>query len=362
MGKMVNLGVIANGDGWIIETISQEADPGRGAKALPLFSCLYYNEVMKQDFWQKLNKPFYALAPLAGVSDLAFRQICKDWGADVVYSEMASATALFYAPEKTLELVRFEAKERPYVVQLFGSVPEHFSVACKIIEEQIKPDGIDINFGCPVPKVAKQNAGAELFKDMGRSHAVIEACVDSTSLPVSIKTRTEAGATKLLPFLDKISDLGVAAIMIHGRSLRQGFSGPIDCELIREARSHFGGIIMANGGINDHIEAARVLRESGADGLGIGRGAFGKPWIFKELKDAKAISLEPSEKIAEMLKHAELFAQKNKPAAFAEMRKHFAWYAQGFAGAKELRECLIMVSSLEELKSKLNNQDTRYKE
>ncbi len=121
------------------------------------------------NFWKELQKPVNILAPMAGITDSAFRQICKDFGADVVYSEMASATSLFYASKNknnpTLELLKFSSKERPYVVQLFGSNPEHFAYAVALIEEQIKPDGIDINFGCPVPKVAKQKAGAELFKN-----------------------------------------------------------------------------------------------------------------------------------------------------------------------------------------------------
>jgi len=118
------------------------------------------------NFWKKLNKPIYVLAPMAGITDSAFRQICKSFGVDVVYSEMASVTALTYSPEKTLKMLEFSEIERPYVVQFFGNNPKHFSKAVKIIEKEINPDGIDINFGCPAKKVVKQGAGAELMKDL----------------------------------------------------------------------------------------------------------------------------------------------------------------------------------------------------
>jgi nifR3 family TIM-barrel protein len=301
------------------------------------------------NFWQQINKPFYALAPLAGISDSPFRQLCKSYGADVVYSEMASATALFYDPAKTLELLRFEASERPYVVQLFGSVPEHFRVAARLITEKIQPDGIDINFGCPVPKVAKQNAGAKLFSNLDLSRQIIEATIASTDRPVSIKTRTRSGSVELLPFLDNIRDLPVAALMIHGRSLAQGFSGPIDTDLIREARKHFSGVIMANGGISDKTSATEILRATEADGLGIARGAFGRPWIFSELKDEAFVPPGQIEIFRIMRQHAELFVRLRAEKDFPEMRKHFAWYVQGFPGARALREKLIQVSNLSDL-------------
>ena len=164
------------------------------------------------NFWDKLKKPIYALAPMAGVTDSAFRQICKDFGADVVYSEMASVTALVYNPAKTLEMLKFSPKERPYVVQLFGSNPEHFAKAVKLVEKEIKPDGIDINFGCPVPKVARQKAGAELFKDLKLSREVIKSVIANTTLPVSIKTRTKVGTVDILEFLKYVSDLDIKAI------------------------------------------------------------------------------------------------------------------------------------------------------
>ena len=181
------------------------------------------------NFWLKLKnsrrkagQAIYALAPMAGITDSAFRQICKDFGADVVYSEMASATALVYNPAKTLAMLKFSPKERPYVVQLFGSKPEHFAKAVELIQEKIKPDGIDINFGCPVPKVAKQKAGAELFKDLKLSREILKTVIANTTLPISIKTRTKVGSVDILQFLKNVSDLFNPEFAINFRTKNNG--------------------------------------------------------------------------------------------------------------------------------------------
>lgn len=320
------------------------------------------------NFWSKLKKPIYALAPMAGITDSAFRQICKGFGADVVYSEMASVNALVYNPAKTLAMLKFSLKERPFVVQLFGSNPEHFAKAVKLVEKKIKPDGIDINFGCPVPKVARQKAGAELFKDLKLSREVLKAVIANTTLPVSIKTRTKVGAIDILQFLKYVSNLDIKAVMIHGRTFSQGFSGPIDCEIIKKVRQFFSGIILANGGIIDKKNADELLIKSGADGLGIGQGAMGKPWIFKEVKSprpsasaslqrdgplstAGAGQARGSKEIFKVaLKHAKLTYKLKGERGIVEMRKHLCWYVQGLAGARKLREKLVKVESLDEIK------------
>lgn len=313
-----------------------------------------------KNFWKKLNKPIYVLAPLAGVSDSPFRRMCKEYGADLVYSEMASATALFYLQKKlednpTLELLKFNKKERPFVVQLFGSEPEHFAIATQIISEKIKPDGIDINFGCPAPKVAKQKAGAELFKDLKKSREVIRAVIANTDLPVSIKTRTQAGDIGLLKFLDYMKDLNIKALMIHGRTLKQGFSGPIDCEIIKNARNYFQGIILANGGIHNHFEAENALLKTKADGLGIGRGSLGRPWIFEELKNDKIIFKKTQEIFKIALKHAKLVFKEKGDGGMPEMRKHLCWYIQGLSNARKLREKLVKINNIKDIEKIFNS-------
>ncbi len=313
---------------------------------------------MSKNFWLKLKssgRPILALAPLAGFTDSAFRQICRRYGADVVYSEMASATALFYNQKikgnATLELLKFErAKEKYFVVQLFGSNPEHFAVATKIISEKIKPDGIDINFGCPVPKVIKQGAGSGLMKNLPVARAVIEAVLANTDLPVSIKIRTQSGTVTAEQFLKNIADLPVSALMIHGRSLTQGFAGAPDWKIIAAARKYFKGVILTNGGINNLADAKKALRQSNAQGLGLARGALGRPWLFKEIKQDRVINLSIKQIFKIALAHAELEQTQKGKQGIIELRKHLVWYMQGLSGAAKLREQLVKVSSLKEIK------------
>jgi len=311
-----------------------------------------------KNFWLKLkkrNQAILALAPLAGFTDSAFRQICKKYGADVLYSEMASVTALFYnqnaKKNTTLDLLKFNPqKEKYYVVQLFGANPEHFAVATRIITEKIKPDGIDINFGCPVPKVIKQGAGSGLMKDLKKSRAVIEAVLANTDLPLSIKIRTQAGAVDAIEFLKNISDLPVAAVMIHGRTLKQGFAGAADWKIIKEAKKYFKGIILANGGITDLTSAQKAMSESQANGLGLARGALGRPWLFKEIKAGKVINLKAKQIFKIALAHGEFEQAQKGKRGIIEFRKHLVWYMQGMTGAAKLREQLVKVSSLAQIK------------
>jgi nifR3 family TIM-barrel protein len=311
-------------------------------------------------FWESLAKPIYALAPMAGAADSAFRQICKDFGADVVYSEMASATALVYNPKQTLEILKFSKIERPFVVQLFGSVPKHFAYAARLIERKIKPDGIDINFGCPVKKVLKQGAGAVLMNNLKLARDIIKSVIENTKSPVSIKTRSRVGEIDVLRFLDYMRDLDIKAVMIHGRTLAQGFSGEVDWKIIKKARQYFGGIILANGGIMNANDAKNLLEKTGADGVGIGRGALGRPWIFKEIKSRDALQCVSTEvdkkfifKIA--LKHAKLAYKLKGERGIKEMRKHLCWYVAGLPNASNLRKKFIRVESLEDIKKVLNN-------
>lgn len=320
----------------------------------------------KNNFWLELKnkkQPILALAPMAGFTDSAFRQICKKFGADVLYSEMASATALYYsdyAKDKTrrqkiknatLELLEFNPKEEKYyVVQLFGSNPEHFAVAAKIITKEIKPDGIDINFGCPVSKVIKQGAGSDLMKNLTLARAVVEAVLNNTNLPVSVKIRAKSGEIDALKFLENLVDLPISAVMIHGRTVNQGFAGEPDCQLIKKARSYFSGVILANGGVNDLASAQKILKDSQADGLGLARGILGRPWLFKELKKNKEITLSIPEILKIMLDHATSQEKLKGQGAIIELRKHLVWYVKSLTGASHLREQLVKVESLGDLK------------
>ncbi|MDP2736938.1 MAG: tRNA-dihydrouridine synthase [bacterium] len=304
-----------------------------------------------KNFWLNLAKPIYTLAPMAGVTDSAFRQICKGFGADVVYSEMISATAIVYNSKKTLELMSFDKKERPYVVQLFGSNPEHFAQAAKFVASKIKPNGLDINFGCPVKKVAKQGAGAELMNDLKLSCEIVKAVLANTDLPVSIKCRSQVGKVSVLDFLKTIKDLPVAAIMIHGRTLAQGHSGAVDWQIIKQARKYFKGVILANGGVKDKKSADDLLKATGADGIGIGQGALGKPWIFQDVKSPQPPLLKGEKEIFKIiLRHAGLVNKLKGKQGIIEMRKHLCWYVSGLKNVSELREALVRVININDIK------------
>lgn len=308
------------------------------------------------NFWEKIKKnkkgkPILALAPLAGYTDSSFRSICKDFGADVLYSEMASVSAIHYKSDKTLDLLKFSKKERPYVVQLFGSDKNHFIEAIKVIEKEINPDGFDINFGCPVKKVLKQGAGSKLMSNLKLSREIIEAVLNTTAKPLSIKVRTQAFSVGLIDFLKNIQDLPISALMIHGRTLKQLFSGPIDLKIIKESKKYFEGIVLANGGIENYQDIEKIISKTGVDGVGIGRGALGSPWIFSE--DFKNLSKidrkEMVKKIA--LKHLKLHSKNKGHLGLGELKGHLVWYFKGFNGASKLRTMIMSSQNYQEIEN-----------
>jgi len=320
------------------------------------------------NFWISLNKPIFALAPLSGITDSAFRRICKGFGADIVYSELSSSTAFAYQPESTLRIMRFDESERPYIVQLFGNNPEHFAAAARHVSGEIKPDGIDINFGCPIPKVFNRGAGAALMTNPVLAKEIIQSVIENTHLPVSIKTRTSVKGSHLLSFLDCIGDLDVKAIMIHGRSYAQGFSGPNDIETTLNARAHFKGVILANGGVRNAAQGLELLEKTRADGIGIARGALGNPWIFRQLKtglgsgtagDSRTRRLDDKnsdvngrpgseEVFRTAMEHVRLAIDLKGRRGIIEMRKHLCWYLHQIPGAKALRQQAVKIASLGE--------------
>jgi nifR3 family TIM-barrel protein len=299
---------------------------------------------------------------MAGITDAAFRYLCGKNGADVVYSEMISAAGLFYDSERTSGLLDSYKKNgrAKFVVQLFGNNPDHFAKAVKIIEK-FKPDGIDINFGCPVPKVQKVGAGAKLFQDLDQSHRVIEACLRNTKLPISVKVRIKAGKVSVLDFIEKMKDLPIAAMMVHGRTLAQGFVGEVDYELLNRAQKKFTcpehsrrkGIFIANGGINDLKSAQEMLKKTGGDGIGIGQAACGRPQIFKEVK-SKKLKVENKKEVFKIYwEHAKLMEKLKGKQGILEMRKHLCWYVKGLPNAAELRQEFVKVETLEDIKKLL---------
>jgi nifR3 family TIM-barrel protein len=315
---------------------------------------------MKNSFWQKLSKPcltgrqaILALAPMAGISDSAFRQLCKSFGADVVYTEMVSADALHYGSKKTLELIKFSKVEKPIVCQLFGKRLEMFPKAVKVLEKA-GFSGIDLNFGCLAKKVVAHGGGVTLMRDLKHCREIIKIVLANTKLPVSVKIRSGIDQITALDFVKAISDLPVSALMIHGRPFKNPYTAPIDYTMIKKVKENFSGVVLGNGGIFKPEDAKIMLVKTGVDGLGLARGLYGKPWLFKQIRDYletgkyKELEFDGIKKIA--LKHAQL-AQKTKGEwGIVETRKHLAWYIKGFAGAAELRSQLVRVENLKELK------------
>jgi len=307
---------------------------------------------MRKNFWTNLKKPILALAPMAGISDSAFRQLCKSFGADVVYTEMISADALHYDSKKTLEMLKFAKSEKPLVCQLFGKRIEMFSKAVRVVEKA-GFDGIDLNFGCPARKVVAHGGGVTLMRDLDKCHELISIVCASATVPVSVKIRAGIDDTKAIDFIKKIKDLSVAAIMIHGRWFKDPFSSPIDYEMIKKVKQNFKGIVLGNGGINTPEEAKKMLDETGVDGVGLARGLYGKPWLFKQIKDYlkkgkyQEFEFEDIKKVA--IKHANLAEKAKGQWGIVETRKHLAYYSKGFSGAAEIRKKLVRVESVEEI-------------
>jgi nifR3 family TIM-barrel protein len=313
------------------------------------------------NFWKKTKVPILALAPMAGVTDSAFRQVCRQYGADVVYTEMVSADGLFYDSKKTLEFLKFDKYEKPVVIQLFGKHPEKFTKAAQICE-QAGFDGIDINFGCPAKKVAGHGGGVTLMRDLPKCHQIIEAVLAGTKLPVSVKLRSsikkDGAAVTALDFVKFMKDLPIAAIMIHGRPYENPFNAEIDYEMIKKVKQEFGGIVLANGGIRTPEDAKKMLEKTGCDGVGLARGLYGRPWLFQQtkkyLKNKKYTEATQKEIIKAILLHAKLALKAKGKHGLIELRKHLLWYVAGWPNAKELRSKLVKVDDLEQIKDIFN--------
>lgn len=338
------------------------------------------------NFWKKLkenNKPILALAPLAGITDSAQRQLCKYFGADVLYTEMISSDGLFYDSKKTLEMLSISKKEHPVVLQLFGKDPEKYKKAAKIVEEY-GFDGIDINFGCPAKKVVAHSGGVSLMRDLDKCREIIEAVLNNTSLPVSVKIRTGINKIKDIKNLDnmvsfdldndkkniitaedfiyRIKDLPISAIMIHGRTYEQKFSGEIDNKMIKNIIKFYNDyngkdrpIILANGGILTPEDAKKVLDNTGADGLGIARGIYGKPFIFDQIKKYLDTGKyeETSFKLIEkaILKHSEFLFKDKKNKAHLEFRKYLLWYLKGIKNISNIRSEIVSIKDIKDIKN-----------
>lgn len=327
------------------------------------------------NFWLQLKKPILALAPMEGVTDLAYRTICKQWGADVVYTEFMSADAIAYGAPKVLEKMAHSHDERPVICQIFGRDPEKFALAAKRIQS-MGFDGLDINFGCPAKKVVRHGSGVALLRDPQYARRLILAALENVTIPVSIKVRTsirkemkeiDPGCPDRYTALDLvqvIKDLPVAAMMVHGRSFELGHSGEIDIDMIQQVKAAFPGLVLANGGITSAFQAIDMLTKTGADGVGIARGSWGQPWIFQQTRE-----LLHNEHVSEIswfdiqqtiFSHAQLLFTLKGPHGLLEFRKHFAHYIKGRPRAAMFRQQAVRVETLVDVEKLLQNMTTTF--
>lgn len=295
------------------------------------------------------------MAPMAGITDSPFRRIVRELGADVFFSEMVAAEAVFYKSKKTIELMKFHEEERPYIIQIFGNDLEKMAYSAKYVEENIKPDGIDINMGCPAKKVVAGGRGSALLKDFDTALEVAKAVRKATKLPLSVKMRLGWDDFEIHQFVQDLEKIGVDAITIHARTRTQGFKGEPDWKAIGEIKKLVKIPVIGNGNVKNAQNSKDILKISKCDGVMVGRGALGNPWLFKSMKEQKDYRPSYEETVEIALKHTELNAKEfGEQKGVMEMRKHYGWYFKNFDGAKELRKELVRAETVKEVKKILS--------
>lgn len=303
----------------------------------------------------------YILAPMAGVTDLPFRLLCKEQGAGLLCMEMISAKALQYKNKNTKALLAIHPEEYPVSLQLFGSDPKIMSEMAKMIEE-LPFQILDINMGCPVPKVVRNGEGSALMKNPKLVYEIVSAVSEAIAKPVTVKIRKgfDDDNINAVEIAKIIEEAGGAAVAVHGRTREQYYSGKADWDIIRQVKEAVSIPVIGNGDVTSGEMALEMRRETGCDGVMIGRGAQGNPWIFHELQEYERTGIVPPrptpEQIKEtMLRHARLQIEfKGDFIGIREMRKHVAWYTKGMKGSAKLRDAINQVESYEELEELLN--------
>lgn len=305
----------------------------------------------------------YILGPMAGVTDLPFRLLCKEQGAGLLCMEMVSAKAILYNNKNTETLLEIHPDEQPVSLQFFGSDPKIMSEMAKRVEE--RPfDIMDINMGCPVPKVVKNGEGSALMKNPKLVHEIVSAMVKAINKPVTVKIRKGFDDTCInaVEIAKIIEDAGAAAVAVHGRTREQYYSGTADWEIIRQVKEAVSIPVIGNGDVTSPQKAEELVKQTGCDGIMIARGAQGNPWIFSEMisyEQTGQLPDRPSRREVRemMLRHARLQLQyKGEYLGIREMRKHVAWYTKGLQGSAKLREEINRVESYAELEELLERR------
>ncbi|HPV70938.1 MAG TPA: tRNA-dihydrouridine synthase family protein [Candidatus Magasanikbacteria bacterium] len=298
--------------------------------------------------WKKTPHPIIALAPMADFTDKPFSLMCKKFDAQVIFREMVSADAIVHSNLKTLKMIAVHKKERPVIQQIFGHDPQTMARAAEIIYKLVEPDGIDINMGCPAPKLIKNFHGCALMKEPDRIIAIIKAVKTAVPCPVSVKTRLGwSKPDEILKIAPIIEQAGADLISLHGRTKTQGYAGIADWEMIGRVKKIISSPLLANGSIFEVADIEKCLDITKADGVLIARGALGNPWIFHGI-DKSTLSVDQIKKT--ILEHAELQAKNYGDYGLVLFRKHLMFYLKGLAQTKELKTKLTQIENLDQLK------------
>lgn len=316
--------------------------------------------------YQKLQNgstPLY-LAPQAGVSESPFRRLCRGFGADVVVSEFVSAEGLRRGSERTWEYLRFDEAERPIGVQIFGGDPASMAEAAQLVEEVYRPDFLDINFGCPVKKVASKNAGSGCLKDLGLVESIIRSVARAISIPTTVKIRSGYTDEMRVPVEIglRCQEAGARVLTLHARSRTQMYSGHANWDEIAAVVDALDIPVVGNGDVVTGADAVRMRAQTGCAGIMIARGSHGRPWIFAQARaalDGKPVPADPdvAERFRIMLEHARNSVEfgGDEARAMLEFRKHLGWYTKGLPNGKTLREELFRVRTLGDIENALES-------
>ena len=310
------------------------------------------------------------LAPMAGICNSAFRRICKEMGCGLIYAEMVSDKAITFQNKKTLDMLYMTDEERPIAQQIFGSDKESFIESAKYIYEVMKPDIIDINMGCPVPKVAvRAQAGSALLKNPEKIYEIVKAVVDAVPIPVTVKIRSgwDSKSINAVEVAKTIEKAGASAICIHPRTRSQGYSGKSDWSIIKDVKEAVSIPVIGNGDIKTPEDAKRMIDETNCDAVMIGRGVLGNPWLIENTinyldgKSTRKISVD--EKIDMCLKHLEMLKDlKDEKRACLEIRNHISWYFKGIKSVNELKKKIYQTNNIHDIILLLNKFREEYHE